>query len=166
MIEFLKVIISWPLVIGLALWYLRKELARLLKNLSELTFQKVRVGGIEIDVAPTAKPPIGSDPGLPDERAGLPALPLQDIRDKTFLGDRVLLDGKNFVNCHFKGCSFEYRGEQLFGLQHCTFDSFPLHFSGPAANVTATLESLYKGMGPEGQKLVEGYIASIRGQSI
>lgn len=44
------------------------------------------------------------------------------VRGKTFTGQRVVLDGKSFVECHFKDANLVIEGNGLFEMQNCKIE--------------------------------------------
>lgn len=44
------------------------------------------------------------------------------VRGKTFNGQRVVLDGKSFVECHFKDAHLVIEGNGLFEMQNCKIE--------------------------------------------
>jgi hypothetical protein len=44
---------------------------------------------------------------------------MKTIRGRTFDGQRVLLDGKIFVECQFNQCTLVIEGENLFQMENC-----------------------------------------------
>lgn len=47
---------------------------------------------------------------------------MKTIRGKTFDGQRVVLDGKVFVECHFKDANLVIEGKGLFEMQNCKIE--------------------------------------------
>ena len=47
---------------------------------------------------------------------------MKTVRGKTFTGQRVVLDGKSFVECHFKDASLIIEGNGLFEMQNCKIE--------------------------------------------
>ena len=41
------------------------------------------------------------------------------VRGKTFVGDRIRLDGRTFVGCRFRDCTLEIAGSAAFALERC-----------------------------------------------
>ena len=44
------------------------------------------------------------------------------VRGKTFNGQRIVLDGKSFVECHFKDSNLIIEGNGLFEMQNCKIE--------------------------------------------
>ncbi len=44
---------------------------------------------------------------------------MKTIRGRAFAGQRVLLDGKAFVECQFSQCTLVIAGENLFQMENC-----------------------------------------------
>ena len=47
---------------------------------------------------------------------------MKTIRSKTFSGQRVRLDGKCFVDCHFQNADLIIEGNGLFEMQNCKIE--------------------------------------------
>jgi len=47
---------------------------------------------------------------------------MKAVRGKTFIGQRVVLDGKSFIQCHFKDASLIIEGNGLFEMQDCKIE--------------------------------------------
>ena len=47
--------------------------------------------------------------------------PLRTIKGETFGVQRILVDGKRFVNCNFRKTELVYRGEAGVSLENCSF---------------------------------------------
>jgi len=47
---------------------------------------------------------------------------MKTIRGKTFTGQRVVLDGKIFVECHFNDANLVIEGNGLFEMQNCKIE--------------------------------------------
>jgi hypothetical protein len=43
------------------------------------------------------------------------------VKDKTFINEKVELDGHEFQDCTFENVSFEFDGIAPFSLEHCNF---------------------------------------------
>jgi len=41
------------------------------------------------------------------------------VTDQTFKNQTVKIDGKEFINCHFDGCTFHYEGREANAI-NCT----------------------------------------------
>lgn len=69
------------------------------------------------------------------------------VRGKTFDGQRVVLDGKSFVDCHFKDTNLVIEGNGLFEMQNCKIEEdCRLAVEGPGQVLLHTLKMmLYSG---------------------
>jgi hypothetical protein len=69
------------------------------------------------------------------------------VRGKSFSGQRVVLDGKTFVSCHFKNASLIIEGNGVFEMQDCKIeDDCKLAVEGPGQVLLHTLKMmLYSG---------------------
>ena len=47
---------------------------------------------------------------------------MKTVRGKTFTGQRVVLDGKSFIECHFKDANLVIEGNGLFEMQNCKIE--------------------------------------------
>lgn len=47
---------------------------------------------------------------------------MKAVRGKTFIGQRVVLDGKSFIQCHFKDANLVIEGHGLFEMQDCKIE--------------------------------------------
>ena len=47
---------------------------------------------------------------------------MKTVRGKTFSGQRVVLDGKAFIECHFKDTTLVLEGSGLFEMQNCKIE--------------------------------------------
>jgi len=69
---------------------------------------------------------------------------IRTIKGETFGVQRILVDGKRFVNCKFRKTELVYRGEAGVSLENCSFIPIGgIAFEGPAASTVKTLKSLY-----------------------
>jgi len=62
---------------------------------------------------------------------------MEVVIDKNETGTIVVIDGKNFINCHFKNCTLHYSGGD-FAWTDTQFENCPVKLSGPAER-TSTL---------------------------
>jgi hypothetical protein len=69
------------------------------------------------------------------------------VRGKSFSGQRVVLDGKTFVECHFKNANLVIEGNGLFEMQNCKIEEdCRLSVEGPGQVLLHTLKMmLYSG---------------------
>ena len=68
--------------------------------------------------------------------------PLRTIKGESFGVQRIIVDGKRFVNCKFRKTQLVFRGEAS-SLENCSFEKITFTFGGPAAATMKTLENLY-----------------------
>jgi len=70
--------------------------------------------------------------------------PLRTIKGESFGVQRILVDGKRFVNCKFKKTELVFRGEASSSIENCSFIKIGgITFEGPAAATVKILKSLY-----------------------
>ena len=74
----------------------------------------------------------------------------------------VRLDGEEFRNCSFQGCTLEIGGMADLVLDNCTFTDCQWVFTEAAARTLAIMARLYAGTVPDGATLIEQVFASIR----
>jgi hypothetical protein len=81
---------------------------------------------------------------------------------QTFRNQTVVLDGNEFEQCVFEGCTLEYQGVKAVALTGNVIDNCQWTFKGPAANAVQFMGALY-GSGQQGALLVETTFNTIRG---
>lgn len=69
------------------------------------------------------------------------------VRGKTFTGQRVVLDGKSFEECHFRNANLVIEGNGLFEMQNCKIEEdCRLSVEGPGQVLLHVLKMmLYSG---------------------
>jgi len=85
---------------------------------------------------------------------------LRTIEGESFGVQRILVDGKRFVNCKFKKTELVFRGEGGGGIEGCDIMDVGITFDGPAATTVKLLKSLYAE--PKFRPLVENTFKAIR----
>lgn len=78
-------------------------------------------------------------PALADRTARL-----KTIKGVSFGVQRVLLDGKRFVNCTFDRSELFYRGEAGCELKNNTLKDVHITFGGPAGRTLSSLANMYR----------------------
>jgi hypothetical protein len=74
---------------------------------------------------------------------------------------RILVDGKRFVNCKFRNTELVFRGEAGVSIEGCSFmGKIGLTFGGPAATTIKILKSLYAE--PEFRPFIENTFKNIK----
>jgi len=68
--------------------------------------------------------------------------PLRTIEGESFGVQRIIVDGKRFVNCKFRKTELVFMGEAS-SIEGCSFEKITFTFGGPAAATMKTLENLY-----------------------
>ena len=81
---------------------------------------------------------------------------------QTFVSQKVLLDGNEFIDCVFDKCHLEYSGVMGCGLRGNNFNECTWGFVGPAMNTVNFMSAVYHGIGGEGKTLIENTFAAIR----
>lgn len=65
------------------------------------------------------------------------------VRGKTFTGQRIVLDGKLFIDCHFKNANLIIEGNGLFEMQTCRIEEdCKLSVEGPGQVLLHTLKMM------------------------
>jgi hypothetical protein len=82
--------------------------------------------------------------------------------NKSFFGERVVIDGNEYHGCTFSRCQLVYRGEEAFVIVDCLFQNPQWILDGPAANTLKFLMAAYHKMGEQGTRLVEETFNNIR----
>jgi len=87
--------------------------------------------------------------------------PLLTIKGESFGVQRILVDGKRFVNCKFRKTELVFRGEAGVDILNCDFIKVPvITFDGPAATTVYILKSMYAV--PELRPFVENTFKAIK----
>jgi hypothetical protein len=79
-----------------------------------------------------------------------------------FTDETVAVDDNQYENCRFTASRIVYAGGGVPVFANCVFDSCQWVFDGPAENTIQYFATLYTGLGPGGQQLIEGVFDSIR----
>ena len=74
----------------------------------------------------------------------------------------VLIDGHQFVNCHFETCTIEYRATAQPQMNGCHFAGCRWSFQGAAANTIRFLTALYANNDPVLQGMVNQTLDNIK----
>ena len=85
---------------------------------------------------------------------------LRTIEGESFGVQRVIVDGKHFVNCTFRKSELLFRGEASSTMENCILIKPNLTFDGPAATTIRILRSLYKV--PQLQPFIENTFKAIK----
>ena len=73
---------------------------------------------------------------------------MKTIRSKTFTGQRVRLDGKCFVDCHFQNADLIIEGNGLFEMSNCKIEEdCRLAVEGPGKVLLHTLKMMLHSTG-------------------
>lgn len=88
---------------------------------------------------------------------------LERVVGKTFRGETVSLDGKQFEGCTFENCTLEFGATAPVSLMGNMFGTnCKWSLVGAAALTMDFMEQMYQGMGPVGAKLVENTFRNIQ----
>ena len=85
---------------------------------------------------------------------------LRTIKGESFGVQRIIVDGKHFVNCEFRKTELVFRGEAGVNLEGCSFINVGFTFDGPAQNTVKILMSLYAV--PQLRPLIENTFKAIK----
>ena len=85
---------------------------------------------------------------------------LRTIEGESFGVQRILVDGKRFVNCKFRKTELAFRGEASSSIEGCSFIQIGFAFDGPAATTMKILKSLYAE--PNFRPFIENTFKAIR----
>jgi len=85
---------------------------------------------------------------------------LRTIEGESFGVQRILVDGKRFVNCKFRKTELVFRGEAGGSIEGCSFINTGFTFDGPAATTIKILKSLYAE--PEFRPFIENTFKAIK----
>jgi hypothetical protein len=88
--------------------------------------------------------------------------PKEPLLRQQFMNERVVVDGKSFVECTFTFCTFVYLGGPPPDLVDCTTVSPTWEFGGAAADTLTLLAALYHGFGSVEREMVERLFDEIR----
>ncbi len=67
------------------------------------------------------------------------------FEDKTYLGKKLEVDGKAFINCTFRNCTLVYAGGDPPKLDGCSFENCSWGFDAAAARTLGFLSGLHSG---------------------
>lgn len=81
---------------------------------------------------------------------------------QTFQQETINLDGNQFERCAFIRCKIVYTAADTFSIDGCTFTICDWVFDGPAERTLFYLSALYRGLGPQGQELVDVIFQQIK----
>ena len=85
-----------------------------------------------------------------------------NIVGRRFQDERVEVDGEVFERCVFDRCQIVYRATEYVQFHDCTFNNCDWVFSDGADLTLVYLSALYRGLGPQGQDLIETIFQQIR----
>ena len=68
------------------------------------------------------------------------------IENQRFVGERVDLDGNDYLRCTFKECELVYSGVGSVGLDDCVFASCEWSLDGAASATMRFLRGVYHGV--------------------
>jgi len=84
------------------------------------------------------------------------------VRDRSYTGQRVLLDGKTFINCQFQQCTLVVEGKNLFSIETCNIsEDCKFAVEGPGKLILDVLKLMLHG-GGWFQQVAENVIDHVR----
>jgi len=83
----------------------------------------------------------------------------EDVRDRTFSGERVVLDGKHFEDCSFDACRLVYRGGLPPDFVRCDFAAPQFVFEDAAQSTIQLMSAIYNGID---ERIIEKTFDEIR----
>lgn len=89
-------------------------------------------------------------------------VPTRRFENETYRDQTIAIDGNQYIGCTFIRCRIVFTGFEEGVFDRCTFTSCDWGFSGPAVNTLNYLAAIYRGLGENGQEMVEGVFESIR----
>lgn len=88
----------------------------------------------------------------------------KDIANKSFGVERIVIDGKFFVNCNFNGTELVFLGELPFSMAKNTFYDCRLAFEGNALLTTKAFTALYSE--PGFRQMIDATFENIKNSGI
>lgn len=76
-----------------------------------------------------------------------PPKKLTPVVNESFGVEQVILDGKHFISCTFKGTELIFNGSTGFSFERCRFVSHHLRFQGAAGTTLTMLAAMYQEQG-------------------
>ncbi len=86
--------------------------------------------------------------------------PLRTIEGESFGVQRIIVDGKKFINCKFNKTELVFKGESDLSIVGCSLTNVSYTFSGPAERTLKILKTLYKT--PEFRPMIDNTFEAIR----
>lgn len=83
----------------------------------------------------------------------------EDVRDREFSGERVVLDGKHFEDCTFDTCQLVYRGGTPPNFVRCDFAAPRFAFQDAAQSTVQLMSAIYNGID---ERIIEKTFDEIR----
>jgi len=83
----------------------------------------------------------------------------EDVRDREFSGERVVLDGKHFEDCAFDTCQLVYRGGTPPNFVRCDFAAPRFVFQEAAQDTVQLMSAIYNGID---ERIIEKTFDEIR----
>jgi len=83
----------------------------------------------------------------------------EEVREQNFVGDRSILDGKQFTDCAFDSCTLVYQGGLPPHFVRCDFAAPRFAFEGAAQNTVQLMSAIYNGID---ERIIEKTFDEIR----
>jgi hypothetical protein len=83
----------------------------------------------------------------------------EDVRDREFSGEQVVLDGKHFEDCTFDTCQLVYRGGTPPNFVRCDFAAPRFVFQDAAQSTVQLMSAIYNGID---ERIIEKTFDEIR----
>lgn len=83
----------------------------------------------------------------------------EPVSDERFEGERLVIDGKHFENCHFETCTLVYRGGVPPNFVRCDFAAPHFVFEDAAQSTLQLMGAIYNGID---ERIIEKTFDEIR----
>ena len=83
----------------------------------------------------------------------------QEVQDQNFVGERIVVDEKHFIDCAFDSCTLVYRGGVPPHFVRCDFAAPRFAFEGAAQNTVQLMSAIYNGID---ERIIEKTFDEIR----
>ncbi|PSQ80663.1 MAG: hypothetical protein BRD40_04145 [Bacteroidetes bacterium QS_1_65_9] len=83
----------------------------------------------------------------------------ETVSGESFDGERLVIDGKHFEDCHFETCTLVYRGGVPPNFVRCDFAAPHFAFEGAAQSTLQLMSAIYSGID---ERIIEKTFDEIR----
>lgn len=87
---------------------------------------------------------------------------MSEFTGKDFNDTSVVIDGNDYIQCTFTGCTLLYRGGIIPKFAGCRLDRCRWVFEDSAIRTIGLLRGMYSGLGAGGRQIVDDFIREIR----